>query len=547
MIKNKGNRAYKVLDFLHEHVIAIIIAIVILAGVVSTVAIVKGDVKTGPKEQEDVAYEPVNTVYLAMNPVESLNPLSSQDRDTYYISQLVFSSLFKLDDNLNITPDLASSYTADAGRGSVSIKLREDAKFSDGSNVTAEDVRYTVSQILRIGGNSPYYEYVSKIESVKTSGNYRLTINFENPGDAALDNLVFPIVSSRSYNGSSNKTLGSGQYAYGSYDSMKFLNLKPNAYYYDGQAKNKIQFKVVQDKSKTSGLMTMDAITAYVSTSQDADSDAEDKKLNVTRIPSSELEYLGFNFKNKYLAQKEVRQAIALAIDTQSIIDDNYGGAGMVSDSVYFPGFLGTENKGDPYKQDQKAASDLLKKAGFQDTNEDGILEDSKGRDFKLTILVNEGNGSRSDTASGISEALNQIGIKTTVRRQSWSAYRSEMRDGDFDLFLGGYKFDKKYDLRALFSKSNYLGYRNDQVLADVKKLETCISAKEQKKTYENLKALLQEDMPYYSLCYKTYSFITVKKFTSTEIPTFFDIYRGCATWQWQKVVVTKEKESESA
>lgn len=542
MLKNKGNRAYRILDFLHEHVIIIIIAVVVLAGVISTIAIVKGDVKSSTEEKEQLTYEPVNTIYFAMDPVKSLNPLSSQDRDVYYISQLMFSSLFKLDDGLNIEADLVSSYTADSGRGSVSIKLREDAKFSDGSAVTAEDIRYTVSQILRIGEESPYYEYASKIESVKTSGSYSLTIIFENPSDAALDNLVFPIVSSRSYDASSNKNIGSGQYAYGSYDSMKFLKLKPNEYYYDGVSKNHIQFKVIQDKSKTMGLMTTDSITAYVSTAQDADSDAEDKKLKVTQIPSSELEYLGFNFDNKYLAKKEVRQAIALAIDADSLIQDNYGGAGITSDSIYFPGFLGTENKGDPYKQDQKGASELLKKAGFKDSNEDGTLEDNKGKDFKLTILVNSSSGSRSDTASSISEDLNQIGIKTTVKKVTWAEYRSEVRQGDFDLYLGGYKFDKKYDLRSLFSKSNYLGYKNDQVLAAVRKLETCISAEQQKKTYEGLKAQLQEELPYYGLCYKTYSFITVKKFTSSVIPTFFDLYRGTDTWEWQKVVVAKEE-----
>ena len=53
---------------------------------------------------------------------------------------------------------------------------------------------------------------------------------------------------------------------------------------------------------------------------------------------------------------------------------------------------------------------------------------------------------------------------------------------------------------------------------------------------------MLQEELPYYSLCYKTYSFITVKEFTSTETPTFFDMYRGCDTWKWKKVVVTEQK-----
>ncbi len=124
-VKNKGKRAYRVLDFLHEHVIAIIIAVVVLAGVISTIAIVKGDVKTSSEKENSIQYEEMSTIYFAMDPVKSLNPLSSQDRDVYYIPQLMFSSLFKLNENLNIEPDLVSSYTANSGSGTVSIKLRE--------------------------------------------------------------------------------------------------------------------------------------------------------------------------------------------------------------------------------------------------------------------------------------------------------------------------------------------------------------------------------------------------------------------------------------
>ena len=56
MLKNKGKRAYRVLDFLHEHVIAIIIAVVVLAGVISTIAIVKGDVKTSSEKENSIQY-----------------------------------------------------------------------------------------------------------------------------------------------------------------------------------------------------------------------------------------------------------------------------------------------------------------------------------------------------------------------------------------------------------------------------------------------------------------------------------------------------------
>ena len=103
-----------------------------------------------------------------------------------------------------------------------------------------------------------------------------------------------------------------------------------------------------------------------------------------------------------------------------------------------------------------------------------------------MTILVNSNDGSRSDTASSISEALNQIGIKASVKKVSWAEYRSEVRSGDFDLFLGGYQFDKKYDLRSLFSKSNYLGYKMSQILASVKNWKLVFLRSSRKKPTRN-------------------------------------------------------------
>lgn len=534
--QNKENKIKRIFDFLHRNIIIIIIAVVILAGVVSMLTIVRDG---GVTEEETVRTEEVTTVYLAMDRVASLNPLSSEDSDTFYISQLLFSSLFRLDETLNIETDLVSEYTANAAEGKVNIKLRKNAGFSDGSSLTAQDVSYTVSSIKSIGESSPYYSYAEKIESVQINGDYSLTVYFKDPADAALDNLIFPIVSSASYDADSDRSAASGQYCIGGYDQNAYLNLKPNKHYYGEKAQNKVRFKVVDDKSKVFGLMTMEAVTASVSRDSDADTGAEDRNLKVTKISSGEMEYLGFNFKNKYLSQKEVRQAVAKAINTESLISDNYGGSAVQSDSIYFPGFLGTENSKDAYDMDQKGAVDLLNSVGYRDADEDGYLEDDEGKRISMTILV---NSSRKDTAAAIADALVEIGIDAGVKALDWAEYKEALADGKYGLYIGGYKLDKKSDLRMMFRKSK-TAYDNPQVTEYVNRLETCLSAEKQKEVYEKLKPLLTEDLPYYCLCYKTYAFITLNRFESEGVPTFFDIYRGCSSWKWQKTVTEKQEE----
>lgn len=544
--KQMGDKIYQLFNYLHERIITVIVIVAILTAVISMVFILTDEKEQKPTGTEITEYEDMETVYFAMDKVQSLNPLSSQEEDTYYISKLVFSSLFRLDEHLNIEKDLVSSYETDAENGVVEIELRKDVEFSDGTRFNAYDVQYTIDEISSLGEKYPYYAYVNKIDYVQINGDYSLTVYFKKASDAALDNLVFPIVCSNSYDRSDKTPIGSGMYRYGTYANYKVLELKPNEEYYGESAQNDLVFKVIADKSKVPGLMTIDSITATVVTDSAASIEAEDKKLNVTQIASNEMEYLGFNFKHKHLKEVKVRQAIAKTIDLDAIIHDSYSGMGIVSDSIYFPNFLGVENTGDPYSTDQIGASQLLKDCGFTDSNENGILEDKDGKEFYLEILVNSDDEKRFDVAESIATELEKVGIKAEVESLSWKSYKEALKDGDFDIYLGGYSFDSQYNLKEMFAKDNFVNYDNDDVENLVNAMETAISAQEQQELFIKLKDILIEDLPYYCLAYKTYSFISVNHFSADVIPNFNHRYYGCESWKWEKVMTTQVEEEQA-
>lgn len=536
----KDNIIFRILDFLHNHIIVVIIVVVALISAISVVILANtGDTSTDTTgttgTTSNTEYKTSSTVFLPMHRIKSLNPLTSSDSDTYDITQMIYSSLFKLDSHLNVEEDLVSSYTT--GSGKVYIKLKSGVKFSDGSSLTEGDVSYTVDKIKSIGSKSPYYTYANKISSVSGSGT-ELTIYFKNSSEAALDNLVFPIVSSSDYSTDSDyKPMGSGEYKYSSFNKKSYLKLVPNENYFADAPSNNIKFRLLKYSSKAMSFVTTDAITAYVSKSSNAKANAKDKDLKCKEFVSSEAEYLGFNFNNKVLSKKNIRQAIAYCINTKSLVEDNYGGSAVTGDTIYYPGFLGTKNQGDQYKYNQSKTLKMLKKAGYSDEDEDGILEDSKGKELTLNLLVNSNDKGRADAAGTIADELKSVGIDVQVKKEVWSSYKSDMASGNFDLLVGGYKFDKGYNLRDLFDKGNNLNYSNSVVVSAVDKLETTLTADEQKSAYKKLKSQLIDDLPYYCLCYKKYCFISVKNFKSDESPTFFDYYRGISTWNWKKAV----------
>lgn len=543
LIDSSRSKPQRVFDFLHAHILTIIVGIVIISSLLSLVAIMTDkEEKKIEAENSNVVYEDINTLYFSMNNIKSLNPLTSKDEDTYYISQIVYGSLFTLDDKLNIKNDLVSKYSADAREATVSITLR-NAKFSNGESLTADDVDYTIDKIKDLGSKSPYYSYVKKIDSVDVTGSKTLKIHFKKKYDAALDNLVFPIVSSSSYESDGSMVPGTGPYRYVKYNKQRDLTLKPNQYYFGEKAQGKIVFKFIKKQDAVPGLITADMVTAYVNKNSDADAVAEDKNLTYTPIVSSDAEYLGFNFKNKLLADKKMRQAIAYAIDTEKLIEDNYGGTAVTSDSIYYPGFMGVNSVETRFSIDQRASATLLEELDLKDTSGDGWLLDKKGKIISLTLLVNKNDDSRLDAATTIAEGLAKVGLKVKVRSLPWKEYLSALNRNDYDLYLGGYEFDKQYNLKSLFDKKAVRGYNGNDVQAYLDRMETCQSAEKQAETFRDLERLLADEVPYYCICYKTYGFTTVNHFESEVLPTFFNIYRGCEGWKWQKAVKNSDAE----
>ena len=349
-----------------------------------------------------------------------------------------------------------------------------------------------------------------------------------------MDNLVFPIVSAKDYKISGQFTKGSGPYNYAEYKEGKSIKLVPNPNYYDGVPTYTIDITIVQDKDKVLGLMTMDAVTAYLNRASGADVQAEGKSLKYQLVTSGELEFIGFNMRNEYTSMQAVRQALCHAIDRDKIIQEDYAGMGVTSDSLYFPGFLGAaKNKG--ITKDTKVTTDKLASIGFKDIDEDGMIETPEGDDLTLTMIVNKENTSRSDGAQNIVEQLEDVGITIKLEVLEKDVFQERLDAGEFDIYFGGIKMDKQFKMAELFGSNNYITYNNKEVLSRVKELEKAHTADEQSEIFSQLKTELNEDLPYFSICYRTYCFTTVDTFSDKNAPQYFNPYRDIANWRWQK------------
>lgn len=533
--KNRKIRMNKLVYLIQNNfLLSIIIAAVVVAMIVSGLIIALKSQSDKEKEETKTTLEKSDSINLAMYEPRNFNVYESNDEDVFYINEIVYSSLFKLDKNLNIINDAVANYSADSENGQVYITLRDDIKFSDGSEFESADVKASIEKIKSVGERSPYFAYTNKIDSIDVVDSKHFTLFFKSPSDAALDNLTFPIVSAGEYKAGQQHAIGSGPYAYSTFDSGKTLILSPNKYFFGKKAKGPIVFSLVKDQSKIPGLMTMDAVTAFLDKRPDADSEAQDKKLSYKKIASGELEYLGFNLERPYCKENIFRIAIAKAIDNKQIIKYNYAGAAISSDSIFYPELFGT-SKDDTLKFEPQNATKLLKRIKLKDMDEDGKIENENGENVRLQILVLNTNKQRLEAAKTIVSNLEKIGIESELISADSDEFSRRIKSKEFDIYFAGIKIDRQFNLVDLYTTYNNIGFNNTGLLSEIYGLEKCLSGPEQKKYFSKIKKNVNEDASYIPVCYKAYWFLSVETLENADKINFFSPYAYCQEWDWAK------------
>jgi peptide/nickel transport system substrate-binding protein len=502
-------------------------------------------------EKDDVEYKTSKNVILPMVSVSSFNPLVSKDEDSYYISKLIYDGLFTMDETMRPIPQLVEKYAVNKKDQSITLTLRQGVVWHDGNGFTAEDVKYSIDAYKAAGELSLYQLDILKIKNVKIDENDGVTIYFNSSTEMGLDLLTFPILPKHQFDNIGNavekvagfKPIGTGEYQYKTFDSTSQLTLIANSEYFGKIPTNALVFQVLPNKLNFFNLLKASNLSLIISKSATRESEISGEDVTVVNFPSNELEYVGYNFLQPDLAKRSVRIAIASAINPQEIIDESYYGSGITNDNIYFPGYLGAEPLKEPLDFHTKLSEDYLKKAGYEDKNGDGYVDNADGEPLTFRILVNSNNSSRVLAAKQIVDFLKDVGIKATTDEVDWETYQAQLKAADFDLYLGGMQLSKSMDLRNILSTNgeyNYLSYSNGKLDGLLDEMRSGLTPEEMKTTYIGIRDILQNDLPYFCLLYKTIGAIQSPALVGEVMPIFDDYYKGCESWYCKYEVTTQ-------
>ena len=441
---------------------------------------------------------------------DTLNPmLDSQD-----CGPMLYRGLMRTDEDCNPQCDLATDYQVSDDLLEYTFTLRDGVKFHDGTDLTVEDVIFTIKTVMEDQTNSALREDFSLVDKVEKVDGATLKITLKEPFPALLDKLTIGIVPAHCFKEGEDintaafnqNPVGCGPYRFVSYEADSKLVLTRFDDYYGHKAKIKnIVFTYLPDYNvRALQLSTGEVDLAYVEPSQVEELKKEGADTAVYEITTADYRCVMFNFAaTDVFADKKVRQALCYDTNRQAVVDSIVHGYG---DAAYTP-LQRNEFRTDDverYDYDPERAAALLDEAGWTDSDGDGIRDrDGKKLSFTLTAPVTD--EVRVNIATYLVEEWKQLGIDCKVDARDWSAI--DIAQCDAFVLGWGSPFDADNDTYRLFTTNgsvNYGAYSNQTVDESLTRARVTADKKERYDAYKTFQKALAEDPAYDFICYLT-------------------------------------------
>ena len=425
--------------------------------------------------------------------VTSLDPHQGKETPAVQVNTQIFDTLVTVDPETNeVVPQIAESWEQTDDQTYV-FKIREGIKFHDGSDLTAEDVKFSLDRAR----NSAAVSYiVNFIEEVTVDDDHTVTVKTTAPYAPTLRNLAIPFaaivpkaVVEADENAFIQNPVGSGPYKFVEWNHGDHVTLKAFDDYYAGkpETENLIMKVIPETSQRTIALETGEVDLAYDLAVNDIPKVNSNDKLTVYEIPSLTCWYVSMNMNKKPFDNPKVREAMSMAIDRQTIIDTINAGSGQTADAIIAPAVFGYYSTGVKEYNPTKA-KELLAEAGYPNG-------------FSTTLWVND-NQSRIEMCQAMQAMLLEVGVQCNLEVLEFGSFISRTTAGDHDLAYFGWTTssgDADYSYYSLEHSTQQGAAGNRSFLADpdvdklIEEARSNTNEEERKELYKELAIKLDE------------------------------------------------------
>lgn len=441
----------------------------------------------------------------------TLDPANHRKRETETIIRNMYDGILTRDSNMKVVPQIAESMVQ-VSPTVYDFKIRKGIKFHDGSELTAEDVKFTIDRITKDGGmgdgqTSPRQSLMGPVASTEIVDGDTVRITLKEPWPILPAMLPFEEVVSKAWiekvgnDGAATSENGTGPFKLAEWRKGDAIIMDRFDDYYGGSPDippvgkacvDRVIFKIIPESaSRVAALLAGDVdiineLPPFSVKQVENNPDTAVMKVNGTRSF-----FIAMNMQGEYFDDPKVREAAAHAIDKDLIIDRILGGNAQRIEGILSPDAFAASTDLHKYSYDPELSKKLLAEAGYP-----------SGIDITMDV-----EGAFKDTAEAVASLLSKAGFHTKVAvgegAQLADKWRTKggKKTGDMYFTSWGNGSLDPYDIFTPTHKTNDRGNSAGYSNAEVDKLldEAAVEVDPAKRAemYHRAEVIVNKDLPY--------------------------------------------------
>lgn len=393
---------------------------------------------------------------LSYTKADSLDPYQSETLNNQVLQTLVFESLFVLNESYEAKPQLASSYSYEDSTTLI-VTIPSGKTFTNGEKIDASSI---VNAFERAKESPHWSNTLTSIDSAVADSPtvVRFRLAWANP---MAQNLLTFAIASRSTD-DNGYPIGSGRYRFGEGDGMVYLEVNDNYPDFNPHITRIPLINIASGESVENAINIGNIAFAF----RDLSNGSRDSlQCSKEAVNLNNMVYIGVNCKSGITADENIRRAISLAVDRDTITKSAYRGYAKSATSVFNPASsLGKETDIFAATADLPAARQAITAAGVAPA------------DLSIDILTSDNEG-KSATALLVKQQLEAAGFTVTINEETAADYQRKVSEGAFNIYIGEIKLTGDMSLLPFYSEqgataaginfdaspsySSYWGYTN--------------------------------------------------------------------------------------
>lgn len=439
------------------------------------------------------------------------------------VNRVIFQGLTKPGNDNLPESNLAEDWSTSEDGLVWTFELREDVKWHDGEEFTADDVAFTFNDLVldeSLGANGA--SNFSALDEVKIVDSHTVEFHLNRPFSSLPAYLAFnaEIVPAHKFEEADDpweftefnkeNPIGTGPFKLEDYTSGQSVKLSRFDNFYEGEPNlDAVTFEVLPDTNTQIAQALSNELDTFVledKASLDRLEDAEHIELVTADI--TKYYWLVVNLEDSKFSDVKVRQAIMHAIDREAIIDSVLEGYATVANAAITPDqeqYYNPDVK--TYDFDPDKAIDLLKEAGWKRDDEDSVLT-KDGEEFTVTFDVAL-QGDLEQIATMIQQYLKDVGIEVELNTMEWNAMiQKNVIERDYEMIMNWWSYPTDPDVLSHYHSSNAKtgdnipGYENDELDELLEEGQAITDPDERRDVYDQVQEHMAENLPYLYLWY---------------------------------------------